>query len=108
MSLDVSLTCPCCKHEVYTSNITHNLNDMATAAGIYKVLWRPEETDVKTAADLIEPLTAGLAMLRAAAVDFSQFDAPNGWGCHKHLVAFVEEYLEACKKYPDSEVSADR
>lgn len=27
---------------IFSANITHNLNAMAEAAGIYKHLWRPE------------------------------------------------------------------
>lgn len=49
---------------VYSANITHNLNRMAEAAGIYKELWRPEEVGIVKAAQLVEPLRAGLARLR--------------------------------------------
>jgi hypothetical protein len=52
MSLDVWLTAtrPC---EVYSDNITHNLGEMADAAGIYKALWRPEEIGITKAAELV-------------------------------------------------------
>jgi hypothetical protein len=29
------------KEEMYSANITHNLGDMASEAGIYEALWRP-------------------------------------------------------------------
>ncbi|MBK8772221.1 MAG: hypothetical protein IPM06_17610 [Rhizobiales bacterium] len=48
---------------IYASKITHNLNKMASAAGIYKHLWRPEEIGITKAAQLIEPLREGLALL---------------------------------------------
>ena len=41
MSLSVYLS-----EEVYNSNITHNLNKMAAEAGIYRLLWYPEEEDL--------------------------------------------------------------
>lgn len=93
---------------VYSANITHNLNKMADAAGIYKHLWRPDEIGVKTAAELIEPLTEGLARLKADQTHFEQFNARNGWGLYKHFVPFVEQYLEACREHPHALVSVSR
>lgn len=89
---------------VYDANITHNLNKMAEAAGIYKHLWRPDEIGVTKACELIEPLTAGLADLKARPEHFEQFNAPNGWGMYKHFVPFVEKYLAACIENPDANV----
>ena len=39
--------------EIYSRNITHNLNDMAEAAGLYEALWRPDDTGFVYARDLI-------------------------------------------------------
>src|SRR5690242_20071192 len=50
---------------VFDRNITHNLNAMAGEAGIYKHLWRPEELGITHARQLIEPLRAGLELLRS-------------------------------------------
>lgn len=36
-------------------NSTHNLNNMAKAAGLYQVLWRPEEIGISTASQIIAP-----------------------------------------------------
>lgn len=94
--------------EIYSSNITHNLGEMAKAAGIYKHLWRPEELSIKTAAELIKPLEKGLAKLKKNPEKFEKYNAPNGWGMYKHFVPFVEEYIEACKNYPDAIVSVSR
>lgn len=94
--------------EVYSANITHNLNAMAEAAGIYQHLWRPEEIGITNAAQLIEPLERGLAALRADPAKFQAFNAKNGWGLYEHLVAFVEEYIAACRDNPDAEVRARR
>lgn len=107
MSLDVTLTQPM-PTRVFESNITHNLNKMAEEAGIYKHLWRPEEIDITKAEQLIEPLEKGLVLLKSDPERFKKFDAPNGWGLYEHLVGFVEEYLKACKKYPDADVSVSR
>ena len=95
MSLDVYLSgpaveerCACeCGHEhtkmvsesFYNANITHNLGAMAKEAGIYQHCWRPEEIDVTTARQLIEPLRAGLALMESDPNRFKKFDAPNGW-----------------------------
>lgn len=107
MSLDVTLIAVR-PTAVYTSNITHNLTRMAEEAGIYKHLWRPEEIGITTAGQLIDPLTAGLALLKSDPPRFKAFDAPNGWGTYKDFVPFVEHYLEACREEPDALVSVCR
>lgn len=107
MSLDVFLTAVR-PTTVYDANITHNLGRMAREAGIYMHLWRPDELGIKTAAELIDPLQAGLALLQSDEERFRMFDASNGWGRYEHLVKFVTEYLAACEANPDAEVRASR
>jgi len=123
MSLDVYLTlqdkprpCPHCGgtgtvsgvQEVYSANITHNLNRMAEETGIYEHLWRPEEIGITKAAQLIEPLRAGLKLLESDPVRFEKFNSPNGWGLYEHFVPFVRNYLRACEENPDSIVRVSR
>ena len=95
-------------NEVFSYNITHNLNTMATAAGIYNHLWRPEEIGITQAHELIEPLGVGLYELIAKPDFFKRYDSPNGWGVYENLVVFVEKYLEACIKYPNATISVSR
>jgi len=107
MSLDVHLT-KVMPTEVYWANITHNLGQMAEEAGIYKALWRPDEIGITHAAQLIEPLRAGLSLLKSDPARFEKFNAPNGWGMYEHFIPFIEKYLEACQANPDAEVSVSR
>jgi hypothetical protein len=128
MSLDIYLygplttvteTCRCqCGHEhqsektyqpaYYSKNITHNLGPMAHAAGLYIPLWRPETCGVKTAKDLIEPLTRGLAALRSDPEKYIAMEPDNKWGTYRDFLPWLEELLLACKEYPDAEVEACR
>lgn len=124
MSLDVCLNgeakygpCQCeCGHEhickksecLYTSNITHNLGYMAEEAGIYKHLWRPEEIEITKASQLIEPLRAGLALMKSDPARFKKHNASNGWGLYEHFVPWVTEYLAACESWPNSTVEVSR
>jgi hypothetical protein len=123
VSLDVYLQydsvkrqCPTCMgagilsedDEVYSANITHNLGKMAEEAGLYVVLWRPEENGITHARQLIEPLRAGLAKLKAEPERFKRFDAPNGWGLYENFVPWVERYLEACEHDPHARVHVSR
>lgn len=120
MSLDITLTrekwVSYDKGKTYTfeletcfdTNITHNLNTMADAAGIYEALWRPEEINITKAGELIEIIESGLNLLKSDPERFRQFNDPNGWGMYEHFVPFVEKYLEACKKYPDAIIEVDR
>ena len=103
MSLNVTLN-----EHVYRANITHNLGEMAKAAGIYQALWRPEEEGYLYGKDLIEPLTKGLALLTANPERFKAFNPSNGWGSYEGLVQFVVMYLEACVAHPDAAIDANR
>lgn len=94
--------------DVYWRNITHNLNKMADAAGIYKALWRPEELGITKAQQLIEPLRDGLALLKSDPATFKLFNPKNGWGDYDGLVDFVADYLRACVENPDADVVASR
>jgi hypothetical protein len=96
-----------CSH-FYDANITHNLNKMADAAGIYKHLWRPDEIGVTRAEELIEPLSAGLARLQAEPETFRAHNPLNGWGSYEGFVQFVADYLDACKANPTATVRVSR
>jgi hypothetical protein len=94
--------------QVYWANITHNLGKMAGEAGIYEALWRPEEIGKTKASEIIELLEKGLLDLKARPEYFEIFNSPNGWGMYEHFVPFVEKYLNACKEFPNAEISVSR
>jgi hypothetical protein len=115
------------KEQLYSANITHNLNVMAEQAGIYKALWRPyqlhkdyvhsedynkemafEDSVAIIASDIIDIIEQGLDLLKNRPDYFSKFNAENGWGKYVNFVPFVEKYLIALKQYPDSLVEVDR
>lgn len=108
MSLDVYLEVN--GEEVYSSNITHNLGEMASAVSefFYKALWRPEELNATYAQDIILELRKGICTLACAPTHYKKFDAPNGWGTYEHFVPFVINYIEACEKYPHALVKTWR
>ncbi len=92
------------EEEVYSDNITHNLNKMAEAVGLYQHLWRPDEIGITKASQLIEPLIIGLKKLREDQLYLETLNPSNGWGSYEGLVKFVRLYLDACKEFPDAEV----
>lgn len=96
------------ENTVYERNITHNLNKMADAAGIYEHLWRPDEIGITTARELIAPLRTGLELLRSDPERFKAFNPSNGWGDYEGLVDFVQSYVSACEKYPLATVRVSR
>lgn len=81
---------------------------MASEAGIYEALWRPEERGITKAKQLIPILGLGLKKLKADPARYKQFNSPNGWGLYEHFVPFVDEYLEACRKHPEAEARVSR
>ena len=93
---------------VFDANITHNLNKMADEAGIYEACWRPEEIGATKASDIIPILEKGFEDMKARPEHFKQFDSENGWGLYIHFLPWVEKYLEACKTYPEAEISVSR
>jgi len=95
-------------NKVYHANITHNLCEMAEQAGIYKHLWRPEEIDITLASELVDPLREGLHKLKLEPEKYKKFNPENGWGSYENLVNFVEDYLNACYKYPDALIKISR
>jgi len=105
MSLDVSLI-QTQSTEVFSSSITHNLNIMARAAGIYEYLWRPEELGIIKAYQLIIPLTNGLATLKASPNTYKMYSIPNNWGTYEQFIPWLETYIQACKATPNADVIA--
>lgn len=93
---------------IYSRNITHNLGRMAREADLYAACWTPEKIGATHARDLIAPLEAGLERLKSDPERFRAFDAPNGWGKYEDFVAFVTNYLAACRKWPEALVSVCR
>ena len=112
MSLDITLYNNCCEKcgrgdEVYSANITHNLTTMAKYAGIYDVIWHPEDI-AKTARDIIPDLSHGFNKLKTFPERYIKYEPTNGWGTYKGFIDFVEKYLEACTKYPESIIEVSR
>lgn len=125
MSLDVSLygpvteekrICPHCDSEYvhkssecyFEANITHNLNTMAGEAGIYQHLWRPEELGITKASELIQPLRAGLILMREDPPRFKKHNPANGWGSYTGFIPWIEDYLRACEEHPEATIDISR
>lgn len=43
-----------------SQRVTHNLNKMAEAVGLYKVLWYPKEIGITSTSQMIIPLEKGI------------------------------------------------
>lgn len=93
---------------VFSANLTHNLTDMAREAGLYGVIWRPEEHGIRMARQLVEPLRRGLEVLRSDPERFRKLNPENGWGSYDGFVSFVAKYSVACIDHPDAMVSVSR
>ncbi len=93
---------------LYESNITHNLNEMAMEAGIYHAFWRPEEIDGVYAEDIIPVLEGGLKMLEKDPKKYKKFNPENGWGDYEGLIGFAQKYLDACRQHPKAKIRTSR
>ena len=131
MSLDVYLKDPTSTYdttELFSSNITHNLWTMAGKAGMYEALWRPHrliewynipekdydaeyefEKQQKIKASFIIPyLEKWLKDMKKRRKYYEKFNSSNGWGMYEHFIPWIEEYLEACKQFPNSIINISR
>jgi hypothetical protein len=95
-------------NEIFSANVTHNLNEMAKEAGIYEYLWRPEEIGITKASQLIEPLRKGLELMESDPSRFEKLNPENGWGSYERFVPWIREYLNACIENPNAEVGVSR
>lgn len=108
MSLDITLECPSCGSNLFTVNITHNLNKMAREATLYLPMWRPDDIGIDTAEQLIEPLRTGLEVLEDDPEHFELFDADNGWGEYHDLQMAATDLLTEAIEHPDARVVVSR
>lgn len=93
---------------VFEANLTHNLAVMAKEAGIYQLMWRPEELGFTKACSLVAGLKQGLVQLIAEPERFKALNPPNGWGDYHGFVKVVTDYYNACVEYPDAEITVSR
>lgn len=89
-------------------NITHNLARMATEAGLYEMLWRPDENGYNYAHEIVLQLKDAIVDLEANPDFYKEFNAPNGWGIYEHFLSFVKDVHNACMKYPKASISVSR
>ncbi len=109
MSLDIYLEQPATGIEVvFEANVTHNLNSMADEAGLYGILWRPEESGIITARGMISKLEQGIALMKSDPERFRKHNPENGWGSYADFVPWLERLLMACKENPEATVRASR
>lgn len=88
-------------------NITHNLNKMAEAVGLYEVLWSPEEIGITIASQMIPFLEKGIEELRANPDKYKTFNPSNGFGGYEDFVDFCKSVLRKCREYPDATIEAN-
>lgn len=114
MSLDLDLIVieP---HSVFDINITHNLNNMAKALGVYEILWRPEELAEKAGVDkiyvknFIKPINEAIEELTSN-IDYYQekYGPENGWGSAEVLLEDLRKIRQAIEDNPNGYFEASR
>lgn len=111
----VSNSVPDCDYEeLHVGNITHNLNQMAMHVPVsdtltlYNVLWRPDESDLKTTDDILEYVTIGVKYLIDHKEELLQYNPDNGWGNYEGLLNFTKRVGSACLFNPRCKISVSR
>lgn len=87
---------------VWTSNITHNLGEMASHVPIddtnlYYVCWRPEEIGIETVGEILPLLIKGIHYMIDHRKELEQYNSPNGWGTYNGFMKFLLNYKQACE-----------
>lgn len=108
MSLDISLYYKTeneeYNHEVFESNITHNLAKMADEARIYYAVWIGGENGFEFAGDLIPILKGGIEDMEERPDYYRKFSADNGWGTYGQFLPWLKELLAACEEHPKARI----
>lgn len=94
--------------EVFDQNITHNLGNMAEAAGLYMPIWCPEEVGINRAEDLLPLLQSGIDKMEKDPEAFKEHDAPNGWGTYEDFLPWLIKLRDACEEYPLAKISISK
>lgn len=106
MSLDIYLYEECEEDkepdQIHCQNITHNLGQMAAAAGIYHALWRPEEHGYIYAKDISEIIGQGIQKMQAEPNFYKTFDAKNGWGTYDQFFPWLIKLYAALVFHPNA------
>lgn len=107
MSLDIYLVT---NEEVYVFdyNITHNLGKMASAAGLYEVMWDAVEQGYIYADQVVSILEKGIVELVCNKEYYESMNPENGWGSYDGLLKFAGKYLNACKENPTARIEVSR
>jgi len=106
-SCDPYIVNPTLDNYVYERNVTNNYVQIASEVGLFYPIWRPVEVGIKKANQLIPLLEEGLTLLFTPPLDkFRELEPSMGWGTYEHFTEFIQEYLAACKEYPNTEVCA--
>lgn len=92
----------------FSANITHNLGKMASEAGLYDCVWRPDENNYSKAGDIIADLRIGIARMAAAPTHYKKFDSASCWGLYYDFMPWLIRYLEACENNPDAAIGVSR
>ncbi|MDR1056399.1 MAG: hypothetical protein LBL90_11415, partial [Prevotellaceae bacterium] len=92
--------------KLFSADITHNLNEMAKAVGLYEVLWHPEEIGITIASQMILPLEKGVKELEANPDKYKVYNPSNGCGNYEGFVSFCKSVLQKCREYPDAVIEA--
>lgn len=107
MSLDISLLVVK-ETVIYAANYTHNVVAMASQAGLYEVVWRPDEHGYTHARDIIPILRSGIKAMKADPDRFKALNPENGWGSYDSFMPWLERYLEACEGNPEARIEVSR
>ena len=114
-------------NEVFSTNITHNLNGMASKCGLYEAMWRPykllneydkdfdrdeeyqfENENRVLCSDIIEHLEKGIEELKNNRETYEAYNPPNGWGSYDGLLETAIYLYLACCEYPEGEILTSR
>ena len=112
---------------IWSKNITHNLNKMAEAAGLYEALWCPyrlsnqyssfmtyeEEMSLENrlqikAKDIYDYVKKGHRELTENPEKYTKYNPLNGWGSYETLVEFVFDYMTVLFLYPEAIIKCER
>jgi hypothetical protein len=93
---------------LFSGYLTHNLNKVCDAVGIYELLWNPDKNGIDKANLLINSLEVALDKLKKNSDDLKKLYPENEFGTQESLLNFISAYLDACRKNPTATIKVRR
>jgi hypothetical protein len=85
---------------LFQTSITANLLNMGKRTGHWEFIWEPGENNIWFAYQMRPFLESAITFCLENKEFLSTFNHKSGYGTYEEFLTILQEYLEACKRWP--------